>query len=69
MLVDCVSTKYSLQELARRGLEQNAAGLNLFNYQVVFLDRDPSDLLPQAIPLDLESDTASADLRGSSQNA
>lgn len=56
MMVDCVASAYSLPDLARRGLEENAAGLNLFNYQVIFLERDAEDLLPQSVSLKSDGD-------------
>lgn len=52
MVVDCVGSPFTLQELAAKGLEDNAAAFNLFNFQVLVEKRPVADLLPQAISLD-----------------
>jgi hypothetical protein len=56
MVANCLVSKYSLPELARRGVEGNADGQNLYQYQIHFLDRDDVDLLPHMIPMDPKGD-------------
>lgn len=57
MVVDCVGSPFTLQELAVKGLEDNAAAFNLFNFQVLVEKRAPVDLLPQSILLDASPGT------------
>ena len=52
MVIDCVGSFLTLPELASKGLEDNAAAFNLFNFQVLVLKRPVEDLLPRAISLD-----------------
>lgn len=54
--VQLLASKHTLENLRQRGLETRAAGHNLHQFQVYFMDAKPSRILPQMIPLPKASD-------------